>query len=141
MGIYNSLLIAHHLFFIEELGMKTENIVADKSKAFAIRIIKMYRYLCNEKKEYILSKQIMRSGTSIGANVKEAACAFSKPDFYNKIGIALKEASESEYWLELLHETEYLTDVQFNSIYSDCQELLKLLMSISRTKKIYNHIH
>ena len=121
--------------------MKTENIVADKSKAFAIRIIKMYRYLCNEKKEYILSKQIMRSGTSIGANVKEAACAFSKPDFYNKIGVALKEASESEYWLELLHETEYLTDVQFNSIYSDCQELLKLLMSISRTKKIYNKIH
>ena len=121
--------------------MKTENIVADKSKAFAIRIVNMYRYLCNEKKEYILSKQIMRSGTSIGANVKEADYAFSKPDFYNKIGIALKEAGESEYWLELLHATGYLTDAQFTSMHSDCQELLKLLMSISRTKKIHNITH
>ena len=121
--------------------MKTENVVAEKSKAFAIRIIKMYRYLCNNKKEYILSKQVMRSGTSIGANVKEANCAVSKPDFYMKIGIALKEASETEYWLELLHETEYLTNVQFNSIYADCQEVLKLLMAISRFKKrIYQNV-
>ena len=121
--------------------MKTDNIIADKSKAFAIRIIRMYKYLCNDKKEYILSKQVLRSVTSIGANVKEANCAVSKPDFYTKIGIALKEASETEYWIELLHETEYLTDVQFNSIYADCQEVLKLLMSISRSKKrTYNNV-
>jgi four helix bundle protein len=121
--------------------MKTDNIIADKSKAFAIRIVRMYKYLCNDKKEYILSKQVLRSGTSIGANVKETNCAVSKPDFYTKIGIALKEASETEYWIELLHETEYLTDVQFNSIYADCQEVLKLLMSISRSKKrTYNNV-
>ena len=110
------------------------NPLMDKSKAFAIRIVKMYQYLNNQKREYILSKQILRSGTSIGANTKEAIRAFSKPDFYMKIGIALKEASETEYWLELLHAAGYLTSEQFNSIYPECQELLRLLTAICRKK-------
>lgn len=114
--------------------MNKQNVILDKSKVFAIRIIKMYQYLNSQKKEYILSKQILRSGTSIGANIKEAVRAFSKPDFYMKIGISLKEASKTEYWLELLHATGYLTDDQFNSIYPECQELIRLLTSICRTK-------
>ena len=114
--------------------MQKDNMIVNKSKAFAIRIIKMYQYLNNQKREYILSKQILRSGTSIGANTKEAIRAFSKPDFYMKIGIALKEASETEYWLELLHAAGYLTNDQFNSIYPECQELLRLLTAICRTK-------
>ena len=116
------------------MGMKCDNVIVDKSKAFAIRIIRMHQYFNREKKEYILSKQIMRSGTSIGANVKEASRAFSKPDFYTKIGIALKEASETEYWLELLHATGYLTNMQFDSMCNDCQELLRILTAISRSK-------
>ncbi len=116
-------------------SMKTDNIIVEKSKVFALRIIKLYKYLCNEKKEYILSKQILRSGTSIGANVKEAIRGQSKADFYAKMNIALKEASETEYWLELLHESNYIDDKSFNDIYFDCQELLKLLMSITKTQK------
>ena len=112
-----------------------QNAIVDKSKAFAIRIIRMYKYLNNNKKEYILSKQILRSGTSIGANVKEAVYTFSKPDFYMKIGIALKEASETEYWLELLHESDILEDNIFESLYKDNYELLSLLTSIIKTLK------
>lgn len=110
--------------------MKTDNIIVDKSKNFAIRIVKLYKYLNEEKKEYVLSKQLLRSGTSIGANVKEAVRGQSKADFTVKMSIALKEASESEYWLEILHETEYLTEQQFDSIYADCKDLIKILMSI-----------
>ena len=105
----------------------------DKSKAFAVRIIKLYKYLCDEKKEFTLSKQLLRSGTSIGANVKEAVRGQSKPDFIAKMSIALKEASETEYWLELLYETEYLDKIQFDSIYADNQELIKILMSIVKS--------
>lgn len=112
-----------------------ENVIVDKSKSFAIRIVRLYRYISNEKKEYVLSKQVLRSGTSIGANVKEAIRGQSKADFYAKMNIALKEASETEYWLELLHETNYLTEGQFRSIYNDCQELLRILMSITKTQK------
>ena len=111
-----------------------DNVILNKSKAFAIRIIKLYQYLCSEKKEFILSKQVMRSGTSIGANVKEASQGQSKADFYTKLHIALKEASETEYWLELLHESGYLEDAAFESIYTDCQELIKILVSILKTK-------
>ena len=111
-----------------------ENIIADKSKQFALRIIKLYRYLCDEKKEYILSKQLLRSGTSIGANIREALRGQSKADFYAKLNISLKEASETEYWLELLHESSYIDEKSFNSIYSDCQEILKLLVSITKTQ-------
>ena len=111
------------------------NVVVIKSKAFALRIIKLYRYLCDEKREYVLSKQLLRCGTSIGANIKEAVRGQTKPDFYAKMNIALKEASESEYWLELLHESDYLTDQQFSSLYADCQELIKLLVAITKTQK------
>lgn len=112
-----------------------ENIIVDKSKAFALRIIKLYKYLCEEKKEYVLSKQILRSGTSIGANVKEAICGQSKADFYAKMYIAYKEANETEYWLELLFESGYIEKAAFDSIYADCKEVIKLLASITKTQK------
>lgn len=115
--------------------MKTDNIIVDKSKAFALRIIRLYQYLKNEKSEYVLSKQLLRSGTSIGANVKEAIRGQSRADFYAKLNISLKEASETEYWLELLHESEYIEEKAFNSIYADCQELIKLLVAITKTQK------
>ena len=115
--------------------MKGNNIILDKSKAFALRIIKLYRFLAEEKKEFILSKQILRSGTSIGANVREAIRGQSKPDFYAKLNIALKEASETEYWIELLYESDYLKKSVFDSIYNDCQEIIKILVSITKTQK------
>lgn len=113
--------------------MKENNVIVDKSKLFAIRIIKLYKYLCDEKREYVLSKQLLRSGTSIGANVKEAIRGQSKSDFASKMNIGLKEASESEYWLELLFESVYLSKSQFESIMNDCIELIKLLTSIVKT--------
>ena len=106
---------------------KNDNIIAIKSKNFAIRIIRLYQHLVNEQHEYVLSKQLLRCGTSIGANVKEGIRGQSKADFGAKMNIALKEASECEYWLELLYETE------FNSIIIDCRELIKLLTSIVKT--------
>jgi four helix bundle protein len=112
-----------------------DNAIAVKSKSFALRIIGLYKYLCAEKKEFILSKQLLRSGTSIGANVKEAIRGQSKADFYSKLNIALKEASETEYWLELLVESGYIEITAFESIYADCQEILKLLVSITKTQK------
>ena len=114
---------------------KTDNIIVDKSKVFALRIIRLYQYLKNEKSEFVLSKQLLRSGTSIGANVKEAIRGQSRADFYAKLNISLKEASETEYWLELLHESEYIEEKAFNSIYADCQELIKLLVAITKTQK------
>lgn len=96
--------------------MKENNVILNKSKKFAIRIINLYKYLSVEKKEFVLSKQILRSGTSIGANVKEAINGQSTTDFLSKMSIALKEAGETEYWLELLNETEYISDNQFNSM-------------------------
>lgn len=115
--------------------MKSNNVIVEKSKSFAVRIIKLYQYLAQEKKELVLSNQLLRSGTSIGANVKEAVRGQSKADFYAKLNIALKEASETEYWIELLAECGYISQQQFTSIYSDCQELLKLLVSITKTQK------
>lgn len=115
--------------------MKSENVIVDKSKAFALRIIRLYRFLSDEKREYILSKQLLRSGTSIGANVKEAIRGQSKADFYAKLNIALKEASESEYWLELLHESGFIEITSFESTYADCQEIIKLLVAITKTQK------
>ena len=112
-----------------------DNVVVNKSRMFAIRIIRLYQYLLSEKKEYILSKQLLRSGTSIGANIKEAIQGQSKKDFISKMQISLKEASETEYWLDLLHETEYLDKAQFSSINSDCIELIKLLTSIIKQSK------
>lgn len=115
--------------------MKKENVIVEKSKSFALRIIRLYRYLCSEKNEYILSKQLLRSGTSIGANVKEAIRGQSKADFYAKMNISLKEASETEYWLELLHESGYIEKKSFVSIYEDCQELIKILVTITKSQK------
>jgi four helix bundle protein len=112
--------------------MKTDNVIVTKSKAFALKIIQLFKFLQAEKREFILSKQILRSGTSIGANIKEAIRGQSKPDFYAKLFISLKEASETEYWLELLHESYYITDEQFNKLYPDCEELLRLLMAITK---------
>lgn len=111
-----------------------ESIVANKSKAFALRIIKLYQFLVEEKKEYVLSKQLLRSGTSVGANAREATRGQSKADFYAKLNISLKEADETAYWLELLHESGYITDKKFSSIYADCLELIKMLVSITKTQ-------
>ena len=115
--------------------MRENNIILEKSKKFAIRVVRLYQYLTKEKVEFVLSKQLLRSGTSVGANVKEAHDSISKADFKAKMYIALKEASETEYWLELLVETSYITREQFESIYVDCQELRKLLSSITKTLK------
>ena len=111
-----------------------DNVVFDKSKLFAIRIIRLCKLL-QERKEYIISKQITRSGTSIGANISEAQFAISKKDFQAKMYIALKETYETLYWLELLFRTEYLTDTEYESINNDCLELKKILSSITKTTK------
>lgn len=115
-----------------------DNLILDKSKAFAIRIINLYKHLNEEKRKYILSKQLLRSGTSIGANCREAARGQSKADFVAKMNIALKEADETAYWLELLYATDFVTQVQFQSIYNDAEELIKLLVSIIKTAKQNN---
>jgi len=112
-----------------------DNIAFSKSKSFAIRIVKLYKYLCDEKKEFVLSKQLLRSGTSIGANLSESECSISKKDFLSKTYIALKETNETLYWLELLYQTDYLTEQQFSSIQCDCNEIKKLLSSITKTTK------
>ena len=109
--------------------------VAPKSYAFALRIIKLYKWFIQEHKEFILSKQLLRSGTAIGALIKEAEHAQSKADFLNKMNIALKEANETEYWLMLLKDAEFLKEKEFISIHSDCQELIKLLASIVKSTK------
>lgn len=111
----------------------SNNIVLDKSKVFAIRIIRLYQFLSVKKKEFVLSKQLLRSGTSIGANVSEATRAQSRADFLAKINIALKEAAETEYWLELLYETNYIEKSLFDSLISDNNALIRILTSISKT--------
>ena len=116
--------------------MKKDNIVADKSYAFALRIIKLYKYLVAKQKEYVLSKQVLRSGTSVGALIKEAEHAQSKADFINKMNIALKEANETEYWLMLLKDSEYISTKSFDSIHPDSVELIKLLASIVKSAKV-----
>ena len=113
-----------------------ENILKDKSYAFALRVVKLAQYLNNDQKEYVLSKQVLRSGTAIGALISEAEFAQSKPDFINKLSIGLKEANETYYWLKLLHEGKYISDTMFNSIQPQTKELIKLLViSIKTTKK------
>ena len=117
------------------MGVVNEGITYLKSKEFAVRIINLYKYLCEQKKEYVMSKQLLKSGTSIGANIAEANCAFSKKDFLAKMYIAFKECAETEYWLEILRDSGYLTDNEFQSAIIDCQELKKLLSSITKTIK------
>lgn len=112
-----------------------ENILQKKSYLFALRIIKLYKFLTEEKKEFILSKQVMRSGTSIGANIAESVWGASRKDFLSKITIAYKEARETIYWLELLRDSEYLTATQTNELLTDCEELCKIMWSIQTTIK------
>ena len=110
-----------------------QNPIVDKSFKFAVRIVKLYKHMVREHKEYVLSKQILRCGTSIGANIAEAQRGQSKADFAAKMNIALKEASETEYWLRLLHETDYLSQEQYSSLHADIRQLISLLMAICRT--------
>ena len=111
------------------------NIIEEKSFAFAVRIVNLSKYLVEAKREFVLSNQLLRSGTSIGANIAEAEQAQSSPDFLSKMSIALKEASETKYWIRLLTATSYLTDPEANSILSDCVEIEKILVSIIKSSK------
>lgn len=112
-----------------------ESILYSKSMDFSIDIVNLYKYLCSEKREYVLSKQILRSGTSIGANIREANYAQSRADFINKMSISLKESNETLYWLELLYKTNYINEDQYNKLYSSCLELLKMLQASVITSK------
>lgn len=111
------------------------NVVREKAFAFAVRIVKLAHHLAREKREFVLSKQILRSGTSVGANVEEAIAAFSKRDFAAKISISYKEARETHYWLRLLVATDLIEESEFQSLANDCDELCKLLFSILRTSR------
>ena len=113
----------------------SDNIVNEKAILFAVRIVKLYQYLTSEKKEFVLSKQLLRSGTSIGANIAEALSAVSRRDFLSKMYVAFKECSESLYWIELLHRTAYLTLSEYKSICANCIELRQMLSSITKTTK------
>ena len=115
-----------------------DNAIKHKSLAYAKRTVRLYKYLCEEKKEFVLSKQILRSGTSIGANVAEALCGFSRKDFLAKMYIAFKECVETIYWLELLYSGEYITKNEYISLHNDCDELRRILSSITKTVKIPN---
>ena len=109
--------------------------IYNKCLDFTVRIVRLYTFLTNEKKEYVLSKQVLRSGTSIGANLAEAQYGISKKDFLSKVYISLKETAETMYWLQALQRAGYLNDEEFTSIFSDCEELKKLFMSITKTTK------
>ncbi|MBR6338540.1 MAG: four helix bundle protein [Alloprevotella sp.] len=115
--------------------MNRDNQIAQISKAFALRIIKLYQFLRNEEREFTISKQILRSGTSIGANVRESVYAQSRADFISKMSIALKEASETEYWLEVLNESGYIEDKAFKSIYDDNNKITATLINIIKSSK------
>jgi four helix bundle protein len=120
---------------IIENGEMKKSVVKDKSYLFAIRIVNLYKYLVEERKEYVLSKQILRSGTSIGAVLREGEQAESKADFIHKLSISLKEANEVDYWLNILKDTHYIDNVMFTSMSKDCLELVALLTSIIKTTK------
>ena len=113
--------------------MKDDNIIQIKSYAFAVRIVKAYQFLSNDKKEFVLSKQLLRCGTSIGANVEEAIGGQSDKDFFAKLSIAYKEARETHYWIRLLKDTDYLSEEQSESLLNDVTELLKIIGSIQKT--------
>ena len=115
--------------------MKSDNVIQEKSFAFAIRIVNLYKYLCDEKKEYVLSKQVLRSGTSIGANVEECLGGHSDRDFIAKLGIAYKEARETKYWIKLLSRTDFLSQEQADSILQDADEICKIIAQILITMK------
>lgn len=113
--------------------MKDDNIIQIKSYAFAVRIVKAYQFLSNDKKEFVLSKQLLRCGTSIGANIEEAIGGQSDKDFFAKLSIAYKEARETHYWIRLLKDTDYLSEEQSESLLNDVTELLKIIGSIQKT--------
>ena len=114
---------------------RKDSLLHAKSYAFALRVISMNRYLREEVQEFVLSKQILRSGTAIGALIRESEFAQSQADFINKLSIALKEANETDYWLNLLHDSQYINDISFDSMESDCGKLIALLVSSIRTVK------
>ncbi len=114
---------------------KRDSVIREKCMEFSIRIVKLYKYLTEEKREYIMAKQLLRSGTAIGALIREADYAESKPDFIHKFHIALKEASETEYWLELLNKTDFLSKKEFESISKDINEICKIIVAIIKTSK------
>ncbi len=120
---------------LDKYNMSIENNIYEISKAFAVRIVNLYNYLTDTKKEHVMSKQLLRSGTSIGANVFEGKQAQSRADFASKMSIALKEASESGYWIDLLHETQYLTDSEFQSLFADCKRIIAVLTKIVKSTK------
>ena len=126
-------------FLIELLMMlnkkKVDNDIYDMSKAFAVRVVNLYKYLVEQRHEYVMSKQVFRCGTSIGANVHESKNAQSRPDFLSKMNIALKEADESDYWLELLHDTSFIDDKQYESISQDIHAIIGVLTKIVKTTK------
>ena len=115
--------------------MKTDNLIQQKSYAFAVRIVRMCQFLVETKREFVLSKQVLRSGTGIGANVEEAIGGQSRAEFLSKMSIAYKEARETCYWLRLLKDTDYLTEVEFNSIHAECDELCRIISKIQTTTK------
>ena len=115
--------------------MTQDNPIENRSYQFALRIVKAYKYLTRQKDEYILSKQMLRSGTSIGAMMREAKFAQSRADFINKASIALKEANETLYWIELLHDSDYFDDLSFNSLHQEADELTAILASIVKSTK------
>ena len=115
--------------------MTQDNPIENRSYQFALRIVKAYKYLTRQKDEYVLSKQMLRSGTSIGAMMREAKFAQSRADFINKASIALKEANETLYWIGLLHDSEYIDDLSFNSLHQEADELTAILASIVKTTK------
>ena len=115
--------------------MKTDNVIVEKTFSFAIRIVNLYKHLNKNKKEFVLSNQILRSGTSVGANVNEAICGISKKDFLAKMYIAYKEIIETIYWIELLYKTEYLTEKEYTSILSEASEISKILSSITKQQE------
>ena len=123
---------------IEKMHMR-ENPVRDKSFSFALRVVKLAKFLEGTKREYVLSKQVLRSGTAVGALVRESEHAESKADFIHKMSIALKEANETLYWLDLLYQGDYIDEQSFDSVRSDSAELIKLLISIVKTSKAARH--
>lgn len=113
---------------------ENDNVIKRKSRDFAIDIINLYKWLCEIQHEYIMSKQLLRSGTSIGANVAEGVRGQTLPDFYAKMNIALKEANETSYWLDILHATNYLPDNKFEPINSSCEEIIRILVAITKNQ-------
>jgi four helix bundle protein len=125
------------IFGIFEIGM--DNIALEKSRKFAIRVYNLYKYLCDEKHEFTLAKQLLRSGTSIGANLTEAQYSVSKKEFLVKAQISLKETAETEYWLDLLKEINLITQNEHTSIIKDCKEILRILNATTKTVKTNNN--